>query len=203
MGRGVAAFTGGVAFAGTVGIVVSVAANVGEGAGAVGVGVGECLPGGVLEGFAAVVDADSTCAVSACAFAIPSTAPTQEKRRSKSEHAAIRAREARENFLCILHSPVFFISVFLDIFLLRDSCDSGAVGYGLRESNTDLPIPSLLHSEPKGLCFLHFCLPVTKISRIATIVVETFPQRRRSAAYRARSEAATGLTWPLGCPGPW
>jgi hypothetical protein len=28
-----------------------------------------------------------------CAFAIPSTAPIQEKRRSKKEHAAISARE--------------------------------------------------------------------------------------------------------------
>jgi hypothetical protein len=92
VGRGVATLTGGVEFTGTVGIVVSVAANVGEGAGVVG--VGERLPGGVLVGFAADVIADSKCEVFACAFAIPSTAPIQENKRSEREHAATRAREA-------------------------------------------------------------------------------------------------------------
>ena len=91
MAVGVATFTGGVAFADTVGIVVSVAANVGEGAGAVG--VGECLPGGVLVGFAADVVAEIRCGVFACAFANPSIAPILENKRSEREHAATRARE--------------------------------------------------------------------------------------------------------------
>jgi hypothetical protein len=85
---GVATFTGG-DFAGTEGIVVSIAANVGDGAGAVG--VGERLPGGVLVGLTADVVADSKYGVMACTFAIPSKAPIQEKRRSKRENTAMRA----------------------------------------------------------------------------------------------------------------
>ena len=54
-------------------------------------GVGERLPGGVLVGFTADVVADSKCGVLACAFAIPSAAAIQEKKRSKKEHAAVRA----------------------------------------------------------------------------------------------------------------
>lgn len=88
---GVAPCTGGVVFAGTVGIVVSVAANVGEGVGVVGVGV--CRPGGVLVGFTVNVGVDGKCKASACAFMIPSTAPMQERRRKTIAHAAIRARE--------------------------------------------------------------------------------------------------------------
>ena len=104
--------TGGVAFADSVGTVVSVAANVGEGAGAVG--VGECLPGGVLVGFAADVVAESSCEVLARAFAIPSTVPIQENRRSESEHAATRARKAVDlvcleratsSMACLLNRP--------------------------------------------------------------------------------------------------
>jgi hypothetical protein len=106
---GVAPCTVGVVFAGTVGILVSVTANVGEGVGVVGVGV--CQPGGVLVGFTADIGADSKCGALACAFAIPSIAPKQEKRRSKREHAAIRARE---KFFCVLRSLVFFISAFLN-----------------------------------------------------------------------------------------
>ncbi len=51
---------GGVAFANAVGIVVRVTANVGEGVGVVGTGVGECLPGGVLVGFTANGGTEST-----------------------------------------------------------------------------------------------------------------------------------------------
>jgi hypothetical protein len=86
---GVATFTEGVSFAVTEGIVVSVATNVGEGAGAVG--VGERLPGGVLVGFTVDVVADRKCGVLVCAFAIPSTEPMQEKSRSKKEQTAISA----------------------------------------------------------------------------------------------------------------
>jgi len=88
---GVAPCTGGVVFADTVGIVVRVAAKVGEGVGVVGVGV--CRPGGVLVGFTANIGADDECEASACAFTIPSTAPMQERRRKTIAHAALRARE--------------------------------------------------------------------------------------------------------------
>ena len=58
---GVVACTGGVAFANNVGIAVRVTANVGEGVGVVGTGVGVCLPGGVLVGFTADGGIESTC----------------------------------------------------------------------------------------------------------------------------------------------
>jgi len=85
------AFTGDVALADTVGIVVGVAMNVGEGAGAVG--VGERKPGGVLVGFAADLLADSRFGVMACVFAIPSIAPINENSRSARENVAAIARE--------------------------------------------------------------------------------------------------------------
>ncbi len=91
-GRGMVPCKGGVAFANTVGIVVRVTANVGEGVGVVGTGVGVCLPGGVLVGFTADGGTESTCRAFACACVIPATVPMQEKKRSKSAHVAIRAR---------------------------------------------------------------------------------------------------------------
>jgi len=99
---GIVTFRGGVAFADIAGIVVGEAANVDVGAGggvlaAVGeagaVGVGECLPGGVLVGFAVEILADSRSAVVACVFVIPPVAPMHENRSSVRENAATIARE--------------------------------------------------------------------------------------------------------------
>ena len=101
---GVAPCKEGVAFANTVGIVVSVIANVGVGTGVVGVGVR--LPGGVLVGFTEDEAAESTCGVFACAFAIPATAPMQQKRRSKRAHAANRARATVDLATCERAAPL-------------------------------------------------------------------------------------------------
>jgi hypothetical protein len=98
---GVARCMGGVALANTVGIVVSVTANVG-----VGVGVGVCLPGGVLVGFTKDEGAEISCGAFACAFAIPSTALMQQKRRSKRAHAAIRARATVDLATCERAAPL-------------------------------------------------------------------------------------------------